>query len=214
MMNTSPTIGAVAGALAAAQSQLKNPVKDKTARIESPKGRFSYTYADFASALDMIRPILSKNKLAFVQAPFVVDGNYVMLETRVIHESGEWLANVYPVGLVADHRTLGGAISYARRYSAFTLLGIQGEEEDDDAESVTPSQSRIQQPALSTNTETIGQTYVRRFNEATSATAFEEEVSKARAAWQRFDAADKKRVSDSIEARRAFWAQSPAEVSA
>ena len=206
MMNSSNTFGHVAAALAAAQGELKNPVKGKTARIDSAKGRFTYTYADFAAALEMIRPILSKNKLALVQTPFIVDGNYVMLDTRVIHETGEWLGNVYPVGLVADHRTLGSSLSYARRYSAFPLLAIQGEEEDDDAEQ-TATTAKAEAPTLAETgaVESVGDTYVRKFNEAQTAAAFEEEVGKARAAWSRMNAADKTKVSNSIEARRAHW---------
>jgi hypothetical protein len=54
-----------------------------------------------------------------------------MLETRLIHESGEWVGNDYPVGPLADHRTMGSALSYARRYSIFPMLGVQGEDDDD-----------------------------------------------------------------------------------
>jgi hypothetical protein len=58
--------------------------------------------------------------------------------------------------------------------------------------------------------ESVGETYVRKFNEAETAEAFEDEVTKARAAWSRLNATDKAKVANSIEARRAFWAQSPA----
>lgn len=206
MMNSSATIGAIAKALSAAQAELKNPTKDKVATIDSNKGRFKYSYTDFAGALDMIRPVLSKQGLAFTQNPFVVEGNYVMLDSRLLHESGEWIGNVYPVGLVADHRTLGSAMSYARRHAGFPLLGIQGEDEDDDAEPVTPNQRQAAPTMASTGeVESLGDTYVRKFNEATSAEAFEGEVTKARAAWSRMNNADRTKVTNSIEARRAHW---------
>lgn len=204
MMNSSETIGQIAKALAAAQAELKNPAKDRVATIESNKGRFKYSYTDFAGALDMIRPILSRHKLALTQNPFMVEGNYVMLDSRILHESGEWIGNVYPVGLVADHRTLGSAMSYARRHAAFPMLGIQGEEEDDDAEPVTP-RPRFEPPPPAA-VESIADTYIKHFNEAATAEVFEEWVTKARAAAGRMSAEDKKRVSASVEARRVYWA--------
>lgn len=206
MMNHSPTFGQVAAALAAAQGELKNPAKDKVATIESQKGRFKYSYADFAGALDHIRPILSKHKLALTQNPFVVEGNYVMLDTRIIHETGEWIGNVYPVGLVADHRTLGSSVSYARRHAAFPLLGIQGLEDDDDGEAASaPAPKPAQTFAQTGAVESIADTYIAKFNAAATSQAFEEEVTKARAAAGRMSAAEKTRISNAIEARRAYW---------
>jgi hypothetical protein len=203
MMNSSATIGAIAKALSAAQGELKNPAKDKVATIESNKGRFKYSYTDFAGALDQIRAVLSKHGLAFTQNPYVVEGNYVMLDSRVLHESGEWIGNIYPVGLVADHRTLGSAMSYARRHAGFPLLGIQGEDEDDDAEPVAPAQRHAPPPPP--DVESIADTYIKRFNEAETAEAFEDWVTKARAALGRMTADDKKRISASVEARRLYW---------
>lgn len=204
MMQTSPAIGQIAAALAAAQGEIKNPAKDRTAKITSQKGNYSYTYADFATSLDDIRPVLAKNKLAIVQAPFMRD-NFVMLESRIIHESGEWLGNEYPVGLIADHRTMGSALSYARRYALFPLLGIQGEDDDDgQADQERPRY----EPRVAALVESLADTFIRKFNDTATAEAFEEEVSKARAAWSRFDAEGKKKITNSIEARRAFWAQS------
>jgi hypothetical protein len=203
MMNSSDTIGAIAKALSAAQAELKNPTKDKVATIESNKGRFKYSYTDFAGALDQIRAVLSKHGLAFTQNPFVVEGNYVMLDSRVLHESGEWIGNIYPVGLVADHRTLGSAMSYARRHAGFPLLGIQGEDEDDDAEPVAPAQRHA--PAPPPEVESIADTYIKHFNEAETVEAFEEWVTKARAALGRMNPEQKRRISDSVAARRAHW---------
>jgi hypothetical protein len=210
-MITSPTIGAIAAALAAAQGEIRNPAKDKTAKIASAKGQYSYTYADFATSLDAIRPILAKHKLAIVQAPFMRE-NFVMLESRIIHESGEWLGNEYPVGMVADHRTMGSSLSYARRYALFPLLGVQGEDDDDgQADQERPRYEPRQSPATAGTTsmapdiETLADTYVRKFNEAKDAEAFEGEVSKARAAWSRINADGRSKVLNSIEARRAFW---------
>ena len=215
MMNTSEKIGQVAAALSAAQGEIKNPAKDKTARIASQKGQYSYTYADFATSLDAIRPVLARHKLAIVQAPFMRD-NLIMLESRIVHESGEWLGNEYPVGGLADHRTMGSALSYARRYALFPLLGIQGEDDDDgEADQERPRSTTASAPPARTLSETAGislaDTFVRKFNEAPDAAAFEEEVTKARAAWGRLNQTERAKVLNSIEARRAFWSQAPLE---
>ena len=215
-MFSSPTIGAIAAALASAQGEIKNPAKDKTAKISSQKGQYSYTYADFATSLDAIRPVLAKHKLAIVQAPFMRE-SFVMLHTRIVHESGEWLGNEYPVGMVADHRTMGSALSYARRYALFPLLGVQGEDDDDgqaDQERPRYEPRKTAAPMPTTDLETVGDTLIRKFNEAETAEAFEEEVTKARAAWSRLNTSDKAKVQNSIAARRAFWAQTPAQEAA
>lgn len=207
-MFSSPTIGAIAAALASAQGEIKNPAKDKTAKISSQKGQYSYTYADFATSLDAIRPVLAKHKLAIVQAPFMRE-SFVMLHTRIVHESGEWLGNEYPVGMVADHRTMGSALSYARRYALFPLLGVQGEDDDDgQADQERPRyEPRREAPLV----ETIAETYIKKLNDAASAEAFEQEVNSARAAWSRIDGRGREKLLSAIEIRRAFWMQSTTE---
>jgi hypothetical protein len=56
------------------------------------------------------------------------------LTTVLAHASGEWIASDWPVCRVADtaspHR-MGAALTYARRYALFTLVGIAGEEDLD-----------------------------------------------------------------------------------
>lgn len=149
-MKTSETIGQIAMALAAAQAEIKNPAKDKTAIIPNKNGGpgFKYTYSDFATALESIRPVLAKHKIAFVQATRW-EANLVMLETRLIHESGEWLANDYPVGSIGDPRTMGSALSYSRRYSLFPMIGVQGEDDDDgEAASQKPIAAPVERDAF------------------------------------------------------------------
>jgi hypothetical protein len=59
------------------------------------------------------------------------------------HASGEWIASDWPVCAIADtaapHR-MGAALTYARRYALFTLVGIAGEDDVDAPDLSTPGQ--------------------------------------------------------------------------
>jgi hypothetical protein len=126
-MNTSEQIGELAVALSKAQGELKNPVKGS----ENP--HFRNRYADLASGLDAIRPVLSKYGLALVQMTFI-EGDMLLLDTRLIHAgSGQWLRSIYPVSrLGMKHQEGGSSMTYARRYAGFSLVGIAGADDDDD----------------------------------------------------------------------------------
>jgi hypothetical protein len=72
----------------------------------------------------------------------------VNLTTTLAHASGEWIASdwpVCPIAETANPQRMGAALTYARRYALFTLVGIAGEDDLDapdlcvDARSPTPS---------------------------------------------------------------------------
>jgi hypothetical protein len=151
MLRSSEGIGALAAALAKAQSELENPAKSLTATIESPfprEGRRSFRYAPLAAGLDIIRKCLSQHEIATVQATAIDrDAGLIRLTTTLVHASGEWIASEWPVCPVgeaaAPHRT-GAALTYARRYALFALVGIAGEDDLDapDLLSATEPQNR------------------------------------------------------------------------
>jgi hypothetical protein len=127
-MRTSEQIDQIAKAMAEAQGVIKNPAKDKT------NPHFKNTYADIASGLDVIRPALSKAGIAFFQATdFIEDG--VVLVTRLVHGgSGQWVEGTYPVGKFGPHQQMASSLTYAKRQALFALVGVHGEDEDDDGE--------------------------------------------------------------------------------
>jgi ERF superfamily len=58
----------------------------------------------------------------------------VSLTTMLAHASGEWIASDWPVCALSDMaapRRMGAALTYARRYALFTLVGIAGEDDLD-----------------------------------------------------------------------------------
>ena len=127
----------IAAALVAAQADLRNPSKDKTAKT----GTYSYRYADLASILDLVRPILAKHGLAVLQDVRMEEGR-LLIFTRLLHSSGESLEFGPLAGSVGSSwQQTGGGITYARRYALQAALGIAADEEDDDAASAPPPAS-------------------------------------------------------------------------
>ena len=138
MQWSSKSIAKLAAALAKAQAELVNPEKSLVATIY-PDGTGeagkSFRYASLASGLEIVRKTLSQHAIAAVQTTAVDEGaNIVKLTTVLAHSSGEWIASDWPVCAVSEtaapHR-MGAALTYARRYALFTLVGIAGEDDLD-----------------------------------------------------------------------------------
>jgi ERF superfamily protein len=138
MQRSSTKIGALATALAKAQSELANPEKSLIATLPPPVSggaEKSFRYASLASGLDLVRKCLGQHEIATVQATSIDrDSGLIRLTTTLVHASGEWMASDWPVCPItetaAPHR-MGAALTYARRYGLFTLVGIAGEDDLD-----------------------------------------------------------------------------------
>ena len=138
MHRSSETIGAIATALAKAQGELSNPEKSLTATIRSPfprEGNRTFRYASLASGLDIVRKTLGQHEIATVQTTAIDQATgQIQLTTLLAHASGEWISSDWPVcassETAAPHR-MGAALTYARRYALFTLVGIAGEDDLD-----------------------------------------------------------------------------------
>jgi len=138
MQRSSESIGAIASALAKAQSELTNPEKSLVATIRSPfprEGDRTFRYASLSSGLDIARKALGKHEIATVQTTSIdQEAGLVRLTTMLAHSSGEWVSSewpVCPVGETAAPHKMGAALTYARRYALFTLVGIAGEDDLD-----------------------------------------------------------------------------------
>jgi hypothetical protein len=138
MQRSSESIGAIASALAKAQSELTNPEKAMVGVIRSPFDRQSdrtFRYASLSSGLDIVRKTLGKHEIATLQTTAIdKDAGLIRLTTVLAHSSGEWVSSdwpVCPVGETATPHRMGAALTYARRYALFTLVGIAGEDDLD-----------------------------------------------------------------------------------
>lgn len=143
MHQASEQIGAIAAALARAQAELTNPEKTLTAMIRSPFLRDddrTFRYASLAAGLDIVRKTLSQQEIATIQSTRVEAATgTIHLTTLLAHASGEWISSDWPVCALKDveapHR-MGAALTYARRYALFALVGIAGEDDLDAPETV------------------------------------------------------------------------------
>ena len=147
MQQSSQSIGAIAGALAKAQAELTNPEKSLVATIRSPfprEGDRTFRYASLSSGLDIVRKALGKHEIAIVQTTAIDNqAGLIRLTTVLAHSSGEWVSSDWPVCPVSEtaapHR-MGAALTYARRYALFTLVGIAGEDDLDAPEPLPTTQ--------------------------------------------------------------------------
>jgi ERF superfamily len=150
MPRSSESIAALASALAKAQAELINPEKSLTATIRTGRpgeGQRNFRYAPLASGLDIVRRTLGKHEIATMQTTAIdPTAGMVNLTTMLAHGSGEWIASdwpVCPIAETANPQRMGAALTYARRYALFTLVGIAGEDDVDapDLCDETPSHS-------------------------------------------------------------------------
>ena len=140
------SIASLAGALAKAQIELANPEKSLVGSIEAnhpnaPERLFRY--ASLASGLDIVRKTLGQHEIATVQTTAIDQAaGVVNLTTVLAHASGEWIASDWPVCPISETKTphrMGAALTYARRYALFTLVGIAGEDDLDAPDLVAPA---------------------------------------------------------------------------
>ena len=138
MQRSSETIGAIAAALAKAQAELTNPEKSLVATIRASTSRDhdqTFRYAALSSGLDIVRKTLGGHEIATVQTTAIdKEAGLIRLTTTLAHASGEWLSSEWPVCPIAETsapRRMGAALTYARRYALFTLVGIAGEDDLD-----------------------------------------------------------------------------------
>ena len=123
---SSDTIGAIAAALAKAQSELANPEKSLTATIRASHPRESdqtFRYAALSAGLDIVRKSLGGHEIATVQTTSIdKEAGWIRLTTVLAHSSGEWLSSEWPVCAISETaapRRMGAALW--RRISAISI---------------------------------------------------------------------------------------------
>jgi len=121
-------------ALAALQADLPRIGKGETAKVPGKDGKqgYTYKYADLADVSQAVLPRLAKHGLAFTSKPTLIDGQFVLVY-KLTHISGETDEGVYPLPSNGTPQAIGGAITYARRYSLCAVTGVAPDGDDDDA---------------------------------------------------------------------------------
>src|SRR5437588_3341377 len=107
----------------------------QSGRIGQGRGTRTFRYAPLSSGLEIIRKALGQQQIATVQTTAIdAATGTISLTTLLAHASGEWIASDWPFCRLADSaspRRMGAALTYARRYALFTLVGIAGEDDLD-----------------------------------------------------------------------------------
>lgn len=148
-MKHSETLGKIATALVAAQGEIKAVAKD------SINPHFKNRYASLDALTDYARPVLAKHGLALVQGaavPETHEGHLVgmVIETTLIHSSGEWISTAIPIPVdKPSAQGAGSGVSYGRRYGLAALLALTTDEDDDGetASNYAPAKASAPAPA-------------------------------------------------------------------
>jgi hypothetical protein len=144
MQRASESIASLAAALAKAQAVIVNPEKSLVGTIRSDdphKSERVFHYAALSTGLDIVRKTLGEHEIAVMQTTAIDQAaGTVILTTLLAHSSGEWIASDWPICSVNETATphrMGAALTYARRYALFTLVGIAGEDDLDAPDLIT-----------------------------------------------------------------------------
>jgi hypothetical protein len=152
MQRSSSSIASLAAALAKAQIALVNSEKSLVATIRQGGAsgvEQTFRYAPLSSGLEIVRKTLGEHEIATVQTTAIDQGGIVNLTTVLAHSSGEWIASDWPVCSLSETATphrMGAALTYARRYALFTLVGIAGEDDLDAPNLQTPTSQAVEPP--------------------------------------------------------------------
>ena len=146
-IDQSTTIGALAGALAAAAPGLRDARKDRGNTHLRSK------YATLEAILEAVREPLAAVGVAVTQGASA-DGARVTVTTQLSHTSGEWMRTSLTLPIPENKaltavQAMGSTITYGRRYTLSALCGLGAEERDDDdgeAERAPPRRGRDELP--------------------------------------------------------------------
>ena len=136
-MNKSESITDLAAALCLAQAEMGGATKNST------NPHFKSSFADLESVIKVIKPAFFKHGLSFIQLPITSEGGKgIGVSTMLMHSSGQWIEGEYLLPLEkVTPQGAGAAITYARRYSLVSLVGIP--QVDLDAEDISVQESEV-----------------------------------------------------------------------
>ena len=148
--------GQIAAALVAALGRMRNPPRNRSVEVSTRGGgRYGFRYATLDKILDMARPVLAEEGLVLFQPISTNEKGGLVLVTRLLHRSGEWMETSIPLPAPGgDPQSFGSAVTYLRRYAVTALLGIASDEDDDGnraagnrMQDVTPRHERLRDEA-------------------------------------------------------------------
>lgn len=140
-MQKSEAINELAAALCAAQGDFPNVPKDANNPF------FKSKYADLASIVDTIRPVIKKHGLSYSQLTGWDDSrNCPTITTVLLHKSGQFIESTLPMPVAKnDAQGVGSAITYGRRYGLQAIFGLAADDDDGNAASHARTQENHSQ---------------------------------------------------------------------
>src|SRR5918992_481110 len=145
-MRTSEQTHDLVAALAKARVDFEPIVRTKTVTVKSDRGSYQFSYAPLEDILAATAAALSAHGLVLVSGIDQGADGGVVLHTRLMHASGQWLESCVHVGRHAKMQEMGSSLTYARRYAITGLLGISADDDEDanaaDGNTITAQTSR------------------------------------------------------------------------
>lgn len=139
-MRQSEKINTLLESLVKVQAELPTLPKDKNG--------YGYKYTDLDTVITTIKPILSKYNIGFMQMLSTLENGKSAITTRLFNASGEWVEDTTPLPDVSMAKTnaaqnLGAAITYMKRYSLCSMLGISSDEDVDGNPEMKPKNPEV-----------------------------------------------------------------------
>jgi hypothetical protein len=131
MMEMSESQDALYAALAKARMDFGTVRRTKTARIQSDKASYTYTYAPLEDCLEAINKALGENGLALIGGAEYSDDGHLLVVTRLGHASGQWVQTRLDMGVYKSVREMGSMLTYGRRFGICLTVQIQADDDDD-----------------------------------------------------------------------------------
>lgn len=156
MLKKSESIANLVKALSALQGELKDSSKNAV------NPHYKSKYSDLSEVLGNLRPLLAKNQLALSQFPSFENG-IVSVTSLLAHASGEWIESTASAPATKqDVQGVGSAITYLKRYSATSIVGMASADQDDDGNSVStvhPVIMKVPSPKIDLNGNPLKQDF-------------------------------------------------------
>lgn len=127
-MRQSESIKNLLPALMDAQKEI--PTMPKNAKA------YGYNYTDLDTITSVIKPILARHNISYMQSVGMDDEGRSTLTTRIFSRDGEYIEDVTALPVIQSSKnnsaqTMGMAITYVRRYALCAMLGITSDEDVD-----------------------------------------------------------------------------------
>jgi hypothetical protein len=137
-MKSSEQINELATALSQAQAEFPTVAKS----ADNPF--FKSKYANLASIIETVKPILGKYGLSVVQIPATdVERKLLVMETVLLHKSGQYISGEFALPVLDwKPQGMGSATTYAQRYSAAPMLFVASDKDDDDGNHASGRESK------------------------------------------------------------------------